>query len=83
MVYHEFDLNRSPLVSTCSEIQLLMKIREKYCDYLPTVLSCFEAILPVPEPSDVEKCIHIDFEAQRAETEKIRFVHLLRIRLDF
>ena len=31
-----------------------------------------KAVLPVPEPSDVEKCIHIDFEAQRAETEKIR-----------
>jgi len=26
-----------------------------------------EAVLPVPEPSDVEKCTNIDFEAQTAE----------------
>ena len=31
-----------------------------------------EAVLPVPEPSDLEKCQHIDFEVQRGECEKVK-----------
>jgi len=31
-----------------------------------------EAALPVPEPSDVEKCKHIDFETERIQCEKVR-----------
>jgi ElaB/YqjD/DUF883 family membrane-anchored ribosome-binding protein len=31
-----------------------------------------EAALPVPEAADVEKCIHIDFETQKTECDKIR-----------
>ena len=31
-----------------------------------------EAALPIPEPSDIEKCQHIDFETQRNECEKVR-----------
>ena len=31
-----------------------------------------EAAMPVPEPADVEKCTHVDFETQRNECEKIR-----------
>jgi len=31
-----------------------------------------EAALPLPEPSDVEKCIHMDFDSQRAEADKIK-----------
>ena len=31
-----------------------------------------ESVLPVPEPGDVEKCIHVDFEAQRVEADKIK-----------
>ena len=30
-----------------------------------------EAALPVPEPSDIEKCQHIDFDSQRADCEKV------------
>ena len=30
-----------------------------------------EAALPVPEPSDIEKCQHIDFDTQRADCEKV------------
>jgi len=28
-------------------------------------------VLPVPEPSDVEKCTNIDFETQSLEVEKL------------
>jgi len=31
-----------------------------------------EAALPVPEPSDVEKCQHIDFETERLQCDKVR-----------
>ena len=31
-----------------------------------------EAALPVPEPSDVEKCQHIDFETERIQCDKVR-----------
>lgn len=31
-----------------------------------------EAVLPVPEPSDLEKCQHIDFETQRGECAKVK-----------
>merc|ERR1719347_966900 len=31
-----------------------------------------EAALPVPEPSDVEKCQHIDFETERVQCDKVR-----------
>jgi len=31
-----------------------------------------ESALPVPEPSDVEKCQHIDFETERQQCEKVR-----------
>lgn len=34
-----------------------------------------EASLPVPEPSDLEKCQHMDFETQRGEVEKVRREH--------
>merc|ERR1719342_955323 len=30
-----------------------------------------EASLPIPEPSDLEKCQHIDFDTQRADCEKV------------
>lgn len=30
-----------------------------------------EAALPVPEPSDLEKCQHIDFDSQRADCERV------------
>ena len=31
-----------------------------------------EAALPVPEPSDLEKCQHIDFDVERGECEKVK-----------
>ena len=31
-----------------------------------------EASLPIPEPSDLEKCQHIDFDTQRADCEKVK-----------
>eukprot|EP00092_Neocalanus_flemingeri_P027937 GFUD01030330.1.p1 GENE.GFUD01030330.1~~GFUD01030330.1.p1 ORF type:complete len:668 (+),score=223.44 GFUD01030330.1:76-2004(+) len=31
-----------------------------------------EAAIPIPEPSDIEKCQHIDFETQRFECDKVR-----------
>ena len=30
-----------------------------------------EAALPIPEPSDIEKCQHIDFDTQRLDCEKV------------
>ena len=30
-----------------------------------------EAALPIPEPSDIEKCQHIDFDTQRLECDKV------------
>ena len=31
-----------------------------------------EAILPVPEPSDLDHCCYIDFEKERAECNKLK-----------
>jgi len=31
-----------------------------------------EATLPVPEPSDIDRCCSIDFDAQRTECKKLK-----------
>ena len=30
-----------------------------------------EAVMPIPEPSDVDKCSNINFEDQKTEVEKL------------